>query len=368
MSDGQNGQTTALAKASPLNTIAAFIDSHKAQIQQVMVKGMDINRITKIAIAAVSRNPQLLLSTPVSIYKAIHTGVQLGLEPGSPLGDAYLVPFWNSKVMHEGKRGAYEATFIPGYRGLLKLAYQSGSVLSAHAFVVHEGDKFELTYGLHPGITHVPAESMGVTRGALKAVYAVASVRDAEPTFRVLWKEDIDKVKNFVGKGKAIPDASPWVKWEEEMWLKTAFRKLCKWLPLRTDKDEGKRFAHALEVDDKAEGSVDWEPVLDTVTDDGDLTLGEGEQNSLPAASANPQTQTARETAELRKVVNTAKPRTKTENVNLAAIFDFADNAKDSASLQRAITTLETYASTFDHEQRTAAQMAIQAAEQRIGM
>ena len=43
---------------------------------------------------------------------------QLGLEPGSGMGQAYLIPFKD------------ECQFIIGYRGLLNLVYRSGHLRS----------------------------------------------------------------------------------------------------------------------------------------------------------------------------------------------------------------------------------------------
>lgn len=70
---------------------------------------------------------------------------QLGLEPGSALGQAYLVPYGN------------QCQLILGYRGMIDLARRSGQVLSLSAFAVHEGDEFSYQLGLHPDIHHVPS-------------------------------------------------------------------------------------------------------------------------------------------------------------------------------------------------------------------
>lgn len=272
-------------ESNPLNTIAKFIDSRKDQIKKVMAAGMDIERITKIAIAAVSRSPQLMKCSPQSIYAAIHTGVQLGLEPGSPLGEGYLVPFWNKNT-----RG-YEATFIPGYQGLITLARRSGVVLKIYARIVYSNDKFNVRLGLHEELEHIPC--LDGDRGDPRFVYAVAHIRDAEPQFEILTMGDIERTKAKSGSRNRNGELTgPWVTDTEAMMLKTAIKRVIKFIPKETSKDGGK-FARAVEVDDGA----DLEPVLD-VTPDGGHALPES-TGAEPAPSASARAQ--REKAAVRR-------------------------------------------------------------------
>jgi recombination protein RecT len=86
------------------------------------------------------------------------TCAQLGLEPNTPLGEAYLIPRGDS------------VSFQPGYLGLVKLAWQSGQVAEIYAEDVHENDHFRRTLGLHRDLQHEPAEG---DRGAYRGSYAV---------------------------------------------------------------------------------------------------------------------------------------------------------------------------------------------------
>lgn len=51
---------------------------------------------------------------------------QLGVEPNTPIGQAYLIPYGN------------QVQFQLGYKGLIDLAYRSGEVQSIQAHEVHE--------------------------------------------------------------------------------------------------------------------------------------------------------------------------------------------------------------------------------------
>lgn len=48
----------------------------------------------------------------------------------TPLGQAYLIPFWN------GKARRLECQFQLGYKGMIDLAYRSGRISSIQAHVV----------------------------------------------------------------------------------------------------------------------------------------------------------------------------------------------------------------------------------------
>ena len=79
---------------------------------------------------------------------------ELGLEVGGLLGEAYLVPF-NNKVKHGNtERWEKQAQCIPGYKGLIKLARQSGEIESVSARL-HGVDKFSVDLGTDE-IHHMP--------------------------------------------------------------------------------------------------------------------------------------------------------------------------------------------------------------------
>jgi recombination protein RecT len=171
-------------------------------------------RFTRVALTVIRQSPKLQRCRPESLLGALMTSAQLGLEPG-PLGEAYLVPFGE------------QVTFIPGYRGLLKLAWNSGQLKHIAARVVYEADAFDYAYGLHPDLTHKPARG---DRGGITDVYACAVLLDGGAEFEVLSVADVESVR---ARSRAAKDG-PWVTDWEAMARKTAVRQLAKWLPMAT--------------------------------------------------------------------------------------------------------------------------------------
>ena len=74
---------------------------------------------------------------------------QLGVEPNTPLGQAYLIPYRN--------HGQLECQFQLGYKGLIDLAYRSGEITSISAHEVCENDDFEYELSLDEKLKHKPA-------------------------------------------------------------------------------------------------------------------------------------------------------------------------------------------------------------------
>ena len=120
-------------------------DQFKKQLALAVPKHLSADRMARIAATELRKTPALLNTTPASFLGAVMQSAQLGLEPGSALGQAYLVPYGN------------QCQLILGYRGMIDLARRSGQVLSLSAFAVHEGDNFNYQLGLHPDIHHVPS-------------------------------------------------------------------------------------------------------------------------------------------------------------------------------------------------------------------
>lgn len=218
--------STAVAKKeeknSPITTIKDLLDRSQAEFARALPRHLDIDRFMRIAFTSIRQNPNLLGCTPQSLLAAVMQAAQLGLEPDGILGHAYLVPYKNNKS------GTTDAQFQVGYKGLISLARRSGEVRSICAHVVYENDKFEFAYGLSEKLEHVPARG---ERGNKIAVYAIAHFKDGGYAFEVMFNEDVEKIK----KKSRAASSGPWVDFPDEMWRKTAVRKLAKYLPLSVE-------------------------------------------------------------------------------------------------------------------------------------
>lgn len=205
------------------SAMAKIMPSMKA----VATKHMTPERLAKLAAVSAGRNPLLVQcfeDSPQTVLRCFLTASQLGLEPDSPLGLCYLVPFKN-------KFEKYEAQFIIGYRGLISLARRSGEIISIESRVVHEKDAFDCVYGLEAKLEHKP--SMDADPGKLVAAYAIAKLRDGGVQYEIMFKSEIEKIRARSKAGNS--KYSPWATDYEEMARKTVVRRLCKYLPISVE-------------------------------------------------------------------------------------------------------------------------------------
>ncbi len=238
-------KTAAVAKRQE-NPVQRFVDhlstpQMQKRIASVLPRHMTPERMIKIAVSAISRNPLLLQCTTESVMKSVIISSELGLELNGSLGHAYLVPFKNNKKNGDGWTSVHEAQLIVGYKGMVELARRSGSVLGVQARAVYENDKFSYEYGLHPKLSHTPCDSGDP--GKLIRVYAVAYYKNDYSEFTVLNLPEVDRHR---AKSKA-KDSGPWVTDYEAMALKTAVRVLMKLSP------QSPELARAIEVEERGE-------------------------------------------------------------------------------------------------------------------
>lgn len=206
----------------------------QASITKACAKHLTGERLTRIVMSAISRNHGLLECTKDSLYSAVLCCGQLGLEP-SLLGEAYLVPYNNSKMNRK------EVQFQVGYKGLLALARRSGDISTITAEVVHAKDKFDYQLGDEPMIYHKP--SLEDDAGEPIFVYAIANLKDGGIQRVVMTKGAIEKIRTRSKAGSS----GPWVTDWEEMAKKTAIKRLCKLLPMSIE------LADAISKDTEAE-------------------------------------------------------------------------------------------------------------------
>ena len=149
-------KATAQPTAKPNDAKASmqvYIKQMQGEIKKALPAVITPERFTRIVLSALSTNPKLAQTTPQSFLSAMMTAAQLGMEPNTPLGQAYLIPYYNSKSR------CNECQFQLGYKGLIDLAYRSGEVSIIQAQVVYENDEFTYSFGLEPVLRHIPAAS-----------------------------------------------------------------------------------------------------------------------------------------------------------------------------------------------------------------
>lgn len=206
------------------NDVKSIIEAYKPLISQALPKHLTAERIIQVATTLISRTPELAECSVESLLGSIMQCSILGFEPIPALGQAYLIPFNNTK---NGKR---EVQFIIGYKGLVDLARRSDKIQTIYAQCVYANDQFEYEFGLEPKLTHKPAAG---ERGEFTHAYAVAKFTNGGFAFEVMSRKDIDKIKAMSQASKS--KFSPWNGDEiiiDEMRKKTVIRRLSKMLPM----------------------------------------------------------------------------------------------------------------------------------------
>ena len=243
-----NPNTQLNTPQAKMGALKAALEKSLPNIKDVAARHLTPERLVKVVLGAASRNPMILDCTPLSVVKAVLQAAELGLEPGSSLGEFWLVPFKNNKT------GQREAQGIPGYRGLISLARRTGEISNLYAEAVYDGDHFDVELGLEPRMVHKPDYDNEKREDPkhLRFVYAVARFKDGSYQFTVLSRGQIEALRR---RSKAA-DSGPWVTDYEEMAKKTAIRRLSKYLPMSVE------MAKALELQARAEAGTYDEPVI----------------------------------------------------------------------------------------------------------
>src|SRR5688572_14042819 len=88
------------------------------------------------------QQPDLMKYEPRLLHREVSKAATLGLLLDPQLGEAHLLLAWNGKTKRE------EPALHVGYRGLIKLARQSGEVETIYAHEVHENDFVDCDLGI----------------------------------------------------------------------------------------------------------------------------------------------------------------------------------------------------------------------------
>lgn len=259
-----------VARQAGGTAVQAFFEAHKSTLSAVLPKHVSPDRMLKIALGALRTTPKLMNCTVESLMGAVVHCSQLGLEPNTPLGHAYLIPFENRK------KNITEVQIVLGYKGLVDLARRSGQIVSIAAHEVCERDDFDYAYGLDEKLYHKPA--MG-DRGRVIAFYAVAKLQGGGHAFEVMSAEQINAIRDASQNYKFARDkgATVWGQHYAEMGRKTVLRRLVKYLPVSIE------MAQAATLDEFAESErgQGLSSVLDgdyiTEAEDGDVDQDTGE-------------------------------------------------------------------------------------------
>lgn len=240
------------AKITKSMSIADLIKTLEPEIRKALPSVISTERFTRMALSALNNNPQLMECSQMSFLAALMNAAQLGLEPNTPLGQAYLIPYKN--------KGKLECQFQLGFKGMIDLIYRNENVQTIQAHCVRENDVFTYSFGLNPKLEHIPSVDENGNRGEVTHVYALYKLSNGGFGFEVMSKGDIDRHAEKYSKS-FDSSFSPWKTDYESMAKKTVIKKLLKYAPLKTD------VIRAVNTDSsiKSELSVDMSEVVNEI-------------------------------------------------------------------------------------------------------
>jgi recombination protein RecT len=204
--------------------IEAMLGRMHGQLAKVLPKHITPERMSRVTMNGLTRNPKLLECTPRSIAYAIMLLSELGLEPNGPLGESYLIPHWN------GKTRTREATPIPGYQGILKLARQSPDITDIYPYIVYEKDVFSIKKGSEPSVEHEPFIG---DAGQAIGYYCVVKFKSGGQYFEFITRAQAEQHRDQFATARSREGKvfGPWVEHFDRMALKTVIIKTLKLCP-----------------------------------------------------------------------------------------------------------------------------------------
>ena len=177
---------------------------------------------------------------PTSVKMAMINVASTGLTLNPANGYAYLVP--RDNAIH----------LDISYKGLIKIATDTGAVRWARAEIVRDKDRF---------VFHGPAKAPEHEadafrdRGEIIGVYCIAKTSDGDILTEIMPSDELAKIRDK-SMAYAKSKSGPWVEFFEQMAKKSVIKRASKTWPYT---DRGDRLAHAIEVANTSEGGYEFE-------------------------------------------------------------------------------------------------------------
>jgi recombination protein RecT len=203
----------------------AMVTQYQQEYAALLPSHVNADQWVRLAVGAIRGNAELEAAAQNDIgvfLRELKIAARLGLEPGTE--QFYLTP--RKSKAHRGQK---IIKGIVGYQGIVELIYRAGAVSSVVVEVVRTNDTFRYVIGRDGRPVH-ELDWFSDNRGDLIGVYAYAVMKDGATSKVVV----LNKRQVMEAKAKSDgrnSDYSPWNTNEESMWLKTAVRRLAKWVP-----------------------------------------------------------------------------------------------------------------------------------------
>lgn len=204
---------------------------------------------SQFAVQAIQGNDFMQKCAPETIQNAVINVAAVGLTLNPADGYAYLVPEYNKQAKRQ------ECQLRISFKGLIKLATDTGSIKWVKAEVVREADHF--TY---KGPCEKPDHHMQPfqDRGKPVGVYCIAKTSEDDFLVDVMDWAEVEKIK------ACAKTQNVWNQWEEEMAKKAIIKRAQKQWP-KTQRSQ--QLHEAVRVLNESEGSEDMTAKLQRTAD-----------------------------------------------------------------------------------------------------
>lgn len=206
---------------------------------------------------ALAANPDLMRYDPRLIFREVAKAAGLGLLLDPLLGEGYIVTAYNYKSKQT------EPQLRVGYKGMGKLARQSGDVATLYAHEVCALDQVEADQGVPKQFSHKP--KLFGNRGDIVGYFAVITFKDGTFDFETMSVQDCQAIRDRSDAWKAYKadkiKSTPWSTDESEMSKKTVLRRLLK------RQNQSPEMVAAQRIEDEAEfpHMIDNAPIMSRV-------------------------------------------------------------------------------------------------------
>jgi recombination protein RecT len=189
-------------KVAPIVQLRERLTSRASELKAALTD-IPVDTFVRAVMTSAQINPEILECSWASVWLACLRACRDGLLPDG----------------QEGAIVAFKSTaqWLPMYQGLLKRFRRSGQFKTIFAEIVREGEPFEYWIDeAGPHIRHVPGDD----DAPMMKCYAIATTKEA------------DKRRAM---SRTTREDSPWNKWPDPMYRKTALRALAPMLPSSRD-------------------------------------------------------------------------------------------------------------------------------------
>ena len=256
-----------LPEAQARELMAQIIQESKRRftVQNQKTGALNFAAEARYALEKIVNSKALLKCDPDTLKDSMVHLAAVGLSLNPAAQQMALIPRWNTK------RNRYDCTASPMYRGLMKLATDTGLINNITAEIVYEyeDDSFDVDLGSKPYLRHKAkygsaaservVDLADLSKNKMIAAYCIAHLRDSEwPHITVVDLQEVLSIARasdaFNPRNDKKNPSGPWVYWAGEMVKKAVIRRASKQWPL-SDDSRYQRLLLAIEVDNQAEAN-----------------------------------------------------------------------------------------------------------------